>query len=80
MAVKDDEGNIIKWVGTTTEIQKIKEEEQRKEDFLKMVSHELKTPVTSIKGYVQLLLTMLEQDAGIKEAPLKPRWVALTAR
>jgi two-component system CheB/CheR fusion protein len=71
VAVKDDEGHIIKWVGTTTDIQKIKEEEQRKEDFLKMVSHELKTPVTSIKGYVQLLLNMLEEEHNVPAMPLK---------
>ncbi len=35
----------------------IKEHEQRKDDFIKMASHELKTPVTSIKGFVQVLLT-----------------------
>lgn len=29
--------------------------EQRKDDFIKMASHELKTPVTTIKGYVQVL-------------------------
>ncbi len=71
VGVRDEEGNIIKWVGTTTEIQKIKEEEQRKEDFLKMVSHELKTPVTSIKGYVQLLLTMLDEKDSVSPFPLK---------
>jgi signal transduction histidine kinase len=52
----------------------IKEEEKRKEDFLKMVSHELKTPVTSIKGYVQLLLMMLKEQevtpSSFLETPL----------
>ncbi len=61
-AVKGEQGEIIMWIGTNTEIQKLKEEEKRKEDFLKMVSHELKTPVTSIKGYVQLLLNFLKKD------------------
>lgn len=44
------------------EAQKI--HETQKDEFLKMVSHELKTPVTSIKGYVQLMLAMLEEDHG----------------
>jgi signal transduction histidine kinase len=36
--------------------------QERKDDFIKMASHELKTPVTTIKGYVQLLLTMHNND------------------
>ncbi len=60
--VKDEEGNIKMWVSSATEIQKIKDDEQLKGNFLKMVSHELKTPVTSIKGYVQLLLMMLKEQ------------------
>lgn len=60
--MKDEKGKIIMWVGASTEIQKIKEEEKRKEDFLKLASHELKTPVTSIKGYTQLLLSMLKKE------------------
>ncbi len=60
--IKDENGNVRMWIGVTTEIQKIKSEERRKEEFLKMVSHELKTPISSIKGYVQLLLRMLQEE------------------
>jgi PAS domain S-box-containing protein len=62
--IKKENGEIEMWVGATTEIQKLKDEEKRKDDFLKMVSHELKTPVTSVKGYVQLLLSMLKSGGG----------------
>jgi PAS domain S-box-containing protein len=60
--VMNNENAITKWVGAFTEIHHIKVEQQRKDDFIKIVSHELKTPVTSIKGYVQLLLTMMNKE------------------
>jgi len=66
IAVKDNKNKVQSWVSATTEIHKIKEEEKRKENFMKMVSHELKTPVTSIRGYVQLLLSMIKMDESLK--------------
>jgi PAS domain S-box-containing protein len=62
VAIKDENDKIKMWVGSKTEIDVMKTEEIRKGDFIKMVSHELKTPVTSIKGYVQLLLMMAEDQ------------------
>ncbi|KIA89247.1 PAS domain-containing sensor histidine kinase [Kaistella jeonii] len=54
----DESGEIKKWVGTSTDIDDMKRQEKQKNDFIKMANHELKTPVTTIKGYVQLLKKM----------------------
>lgn len=54
----DELGNVTKWVGTSTDIDEMKKQEKQKNDFIKMANHELKTPVTTIKGYVQLLKKM----------------------
>lgn len=56
LPVKDTSGNTQMWIGTSTDIDEIKKHEKEKDDFIKIASHELKTPVTTIKAYVQLLL------------------------
>ncbi|PTR00112.1 PAS domain S-box-containing protein [Mucilaginibacter yixingensis] len=54
-AHRDAEGHIQLWVGTSTDIHEQKENEQRKDEFLSIASHELKTPLTSIKAFNQLM-------------------------
>lgn len=55
IAQKDVLDNIRMWVGSSTDIQDIKELDEQKDLFIGMASHELKTPITTVKGYVQLL-------------------------
>ena len=52
---RDNEGVPIRFSGILMEITEHKLDEIRKNDFIAMVSHELKTPLTSLKAYVQLL-------------------------
>ena len=55
-------GEFAGYISACIDITEIKNMEQRKDDFIKMASHELKTPITSIKGYVQLLLSIYEES------------------
>lgn len=54
----DETGHANRWVGTSTDIDDMKRLDAHKNDFIKIANHELKTPVTTIKGYVQLLKKM----------------------
>jgi signal transduction histidine kinase len=50
--------------------QKIKEVDQMKDDFISIASHELRTPVTGIKGYVSMMLdgTLGEINEKMKDS------------
>lgn len=70
VALTDDWGHIAKWYGTNTDITEQKELERQKDNFLGVASHELKTPVTSIKAYAQVLEVMLKRSGDEKNAAL----------
>ncbi|WP_316776395.1 ATP-binding protein [Pedobacter antarcticus] len=57
-----EQGKPANFSGTILEITERKQDEQRKNDFISMVSHELKTPLTSLTAYIQLLLNKAEQQ------------------
>jgi signal transduction histidine kinase/DNA-binding response OmpR family regulator len=61
--VRENE-EIKMWVGTYTDIEEQKRAERKKDEFMSIASHELKTPLTSIKAYFQLL------ERGVKENTL----------
>jgi two-component system phosphate regulon sensor histidine kinase PhoR len=51
----DEDNNILFWVGTATDIEEQKRAMEKKDEFIGIASHELKTPITSLKGYLQLI-------------------------
>lgn len=59
---RDADGSIIMWVGASTDFDEKRQQETRKNAFISMASHELKTPVTSLKGFTQLLQRRLQQQ------------------
>ena len=63
---KDEQGNITAWIGTCIDIDDQKKQLERKDEFIGVASHELKTPLTSLKGYIQLIGIQDNLPATIK--------------
>jgi PAS domain S-box-containing protein len=59
-------GEIIGVTGTSREVTEQVELEQRKDNFISIASHELRTPITVLRGFTQLLARQLDQQ-GIQE-------------
>jgi PAS domain S-box-containing protein len=57
----DEKGNIIMWIGSNTDIDEQKKALAQKDEFLAVASHELKTPITSVKGFTEYLLRTAEK-------------------
>jgi PAS domain S-box-containing protein len=59
---RNDKGEIIKWIGSVSDIHERKLKEQKKDEFISIASHEMKTPLTSAKAYLQLMEMTLDEN------------------
>lgn len=57
---EDDEGHVTQYVANVRDISRLREAEELKQTLLSIISHELKTPVSIIKGYAG---TLAREDA-----------------
>ncbi|HEX6289656.1 MAG TPA: PAS domain S-box protein [Herpetosiphonaceae bacterium] len=67
----DDHGAFAGYIGTCTDINERKRQEQIKDDFLALASHELRTPLSTLIGYIHLVKrwsTKQQIDARIERA------------
>ena len=64
----NNKNKAIALIGVTVDITELKRQQQQKDDFIGFASHELKTPVTTIKAYSQMLEEMLLQNGQKQEA------------
>jgi len=60
--VKDAKGTIERWIGTHTDIHEQKKSLDQKDEFISIASHEMKTPLTTAKGYIELPLLSLTEE------------------
>jgi PAS domain S-box-containing protein len=60
--IKNEKGEIVKWIGAFTNINEQKLKEQQKDEFISIASHEMKTPLTTAKAYLQLLELTIPAD------------------
>lgn len=64
----DDEGKLVNVIANVRDITHFREAEEMKSTFISIISHELKTPVSLIKGYAS---TLRREDAQWDEQTLR---------
>jgi two-component system, OmpR family, phosphate regulon sensor histidine kinase PhoR len=74
-ALQDEQGEKIGVLVVLNDITRLRQLEQVRRDFVANVSHELKTPITSIKGFVETLL-----EGAIKKPEEAKRFMDIIAR
>lgn len=66
----DEEFTPIRMIGTVKDITEVKNEQNRKDEFMGVITHELKTPVTSVKAFAQYLEERFTKAGDLNSAQM----------
>lgn len=66
--LKNNEGKVYAVLHSAVDVTKQVQLQKQKDEFLGIASHELKTPVTSIKAYAQVLERMIRTEGDERKA------------
>lgn len=61
--IRDENGKVVACVGTFMDVTQRRKIIQQKDEFISVASHELKTPITSLKASLQLLSKMQDKPS-----------------
>jgi two-component system phosphate regulon sensor histidine kinase PhoR len=70
--IRDDEGKVIAGIGTFMDVTHRRKAIQQKDDFISVASHELRTPITSLKASLQLMDKLKDRPG----AAMMPKLIA----
>src|SRR5205085_7570036 len=70
---RNNNNEIIAWFGICTNIEDQRKALDKKDEFISVASHELKTPVTSLKGFTQILQMAFEKQGNAMADNLLPK-------
>jgi PAS domain S-box-containing protein len=74
-----DDGHVSRAAGIAQDITEQKIAEQEREAFVDAAAHDLKTPLTSLRGQAQLLLRRARREKKVNLENLEPRLVEIDA-
>lgn len=67
--LRDQHGSLIGGVGTFMDVTNRRKISQQKDEFISVASHELKTPLTSLKASMQILTRLVQTNKGSEKIP-----------
>ena len=53
--MRDAAGKVVMWIGSSTDVHEVKEADQRKDEFLAMLAHELRNPLAPIGNMLEVM-------------------------
>lgn len=75
--LQTEDGTIDAVVGVFQDVRPLKDAQRLRDEFISVVSHELRSPLTPIRGFTQLVARHLEFDGGHDQ---QLEWLRITQR